>query len=82
MALSAGSEGMKKNESFEVRYKIILVVWNSVYKRIENSKLTIDKIHKQMHNTKNKIDKKGRALYFGDRSIVYIDLGPRQANFF
>lgn len=78
----SGVEGIKKIGHCEVGDKTMLDVWHGVYELLTNESLTIEGIQKQVLNTKNTLAKKGRASYFGDRSIGHIDPGAQSSGYF
>lgn len=80
--IQAGSEGIKRLGHAEVGEKTMLDVWCGVYELIENNMLTIDNVQKEVLFTKDKEAKKGRASYFGERSIGHIDPGAQSSGYF
>lgn len=80
--IKSGSKGIKRIGHCEVGDKTMLDVWESVYELLENKDLKINDIQKLVENTKDKVAKKGRASYFGDRSIGHIDPGAQSSGYF
>lgn len=78
----SGIEGIKKIGHCEVGDKTMLDVWYGVYKLLKDNSLTKEGIQDQVKNTKDKLAKKGRASYFGERSIGHIDPGAQSSGYF
>lgn len=78
----SGLNGIKKIGHCEAGDKTMLDVWQGVYELLIDNSLTIEEIQKQVLNTKDKIAKKGRASYFGERSIGHIDPGAQSSGYF
>lgn len=78
----SGSEGIKRIGHCEVGDKTMFDVWRGVYDLLENKTLTTYKVQEQVLDTKDMLAKKGRASYFGDRSIGHIDPGAQSSGYF
>jgi len=80
--LFSGINGIKRIGHCKVGDKTMLDVWHGVYNQLDNGTLTVNKIQEEVQNTKSMLAKKGRASYFGDRSIGHIDPGAQSSGYF
>lgn len=77
-----GCEGIKRVGNCELGDKTMYDVWYGVYHVLKEEELTVEKIEQQVLATKEKLAKKGRASYFGERSIGHIDPGAQSSGYF
>lgn len=80
--ISSGMNGMKKIGHCELGDKTMLDVWLGIYELVKDGNLEIREIQQLVENTKEQMAKKGRASYFGDRSIGHIDPGAQSSGYF
>lgn len=80
--VKSGIEGIQRIGNCEVGDKTMLDVWDGVYKLLEKHELNIENVQELVEDTKDRIAKKGRASYFGDRSIGHIDPGAQSSGYF
>src|SRR5699024_7203999 len=77
-----GCEGIKRIGSCELGDKTMYDVWYGVYLLLKEGSLTTKNIKQQVLETKDKLAKKGRASYFGERSVGHIDPGAQSSGYF
>lgn len=77
-----GCEGIKRIGSCELGDKTMYDVWYGVYLLLKEDSLTTKNIQQQVLETKDKLAKKGRASYFGERSVGHIDPGAQSSGYF
>lgn len=77
-----GCEGIKRIGSCELGDKTMYDVWYGVYLLLKEGSLTTKNIQQQVLETKDKLAKKGRASYFGERSVGHIDPGAQSSGYF
>lgn len=77
-----GLAGIKKRGKAEFEDKTMIDVWEPVANALNDGGLTQEEVEKAKEDTKDRIAKKGRASYLGERSVGHIDPGAASSAIF
>lgn len=80
--LNAGLKGIQKRGKAEPGEKTMVDVWHPVIEALEDNALSKTTIKEAVEATKSLKATKGRASYYGDRSIGHIDPGAASSGYF
>lgn len=80
--LQAGLEGIQKRGQAEQGEKTMVDVWIPIIEAVKNQTLSKEVIQEAVEQTKALKATKGRASYFGERSIGHIDPGAASSGYF
>jgi len=80
--LAAGLQGIQKRGKAEPGEKTMVDVWVPIIEAVENNSLTQEKIQHAVEETKPLQATKGRASYYGERSVNHIDPGAASSGYF
>lgn len=80
--LNAGLKGIQKRGKAEPGEKTMVDVWHPVIEALEDNALSKTTIEEAVEATKSLKATKGRASYYGDRSIGHIDPGAASSGYF
>lgn len=80
--LKAGLQGIQKRGKAEPGEKTMVDVWVPVIEAVENESLSKEIIQNAVEKTKELKATKGRASYYGDRSIGHVDPGAASSGYF
>ncbi len=79
--LQAGLEGIQKRGQAEQGEKTLVDLWIPVIEAVQNNTLTKESVQKAVEQTKPLKATKGRASYYGERSIGHIDPGAASSGY-
>lgn len=79
--LQSGLEGIQKRGQAEQGEKTLVDVWIPVIEAVKNKALTKEAIQNAVEQTKPLQATKGRASYYGERSIGHIDPGAASSGY-
>lgn len=80
--LEAGLHGIQKRGKAEIGEKTLVDVWSPVIEAVKNNSLSQDVIQEAVEQTKPLQATKGRASYFGERSVGHVDPGAASSGYF
>lgn len=80
--LEAGLHGIQKRGKAKVGEKTLVDVWSPVIEAVKNNSLSQDVIQEAVEQTKPLQATKGRASYFGERSVGHMDPGAASSGYF
>ena len=73
--LQEALSGIEKRGGAQPNDKTMVDVWNKVVSKADASSLTNADIEAAVESTKDRVAKKGRASYLGERSVGHLDPG-------